>query len=64
MLLYSAVRKIISDARQLAAFTTGSVKEALLEDAKSAEVTLDQLEGKDFSTTHNDYDSLIMSHYL
>ena len=38
------MRKIISDARQLAAFTSGPVKEALLDDAKAAEETLDELE--------------------
>ena len=39
-----AVRKIISDARQLAGLCSGPIKEALLDEAKSAEETLDELE--------------------
>jgi len=39
-----AVRKIISDARQLASYVSGPVKEALLDNAASTEQTLDELE--------------------
>ena len=42
-----ACRKIISDARQLARFTTGANREALLLDASNAENVADVLEGTD-----------------
>ena len=38
-----AVRKIIGDARQLARYTTGTVRDALLEDAANAEEMTDIL---------------------
>ena len=39
-----AVRKLIGDARQLARFSSGAVREALLEDAARAEEMADILE--------------------